>query len=292
MKRVIYSAAISLSFCLTAFAQTTTFPGLTGLGASTMTCVDRDGDGYGTGQLQVGPYSDLTSTTGISVAVNTAPLYGSGGSGGTPGLQVVTFTDGGGSGAIGNIAVNANGVPSGYVVITNPGSGYTSVPTHGTVATVTGTVTFSGGALASVVNSASHTFVDNGDNFHGLVVSGGSGWTPGNYTLQMVISGAAVLNGVAAASGAAGGQYTLPGCLGPDADDLDATVHSGPQAVAKYGSLTAFLAHLGYTPTRIWYVAPTGNDATCVSAGGPVGIGSPCLTIRTARCCTSPPEMP
>ena len=48
------------------------------------------------------------------------------------------------------------------------------------------------------------------------------------------------------------GYGTGAGCQGPDADDLDATVHTGPQAVAKYGTLSAFLAHLGYSPTRIW----------------------------------------
>ena len=74
------------------------------------------------------------------------------------------------------------------------------------------------------------------------------------------------------------GYGTGPGCLGPDADDLDATIHTGPQAIAKYGTLTAFLGHLGYNPLRIWYIATNGNDTSCVSSGAPVGIGSPCLT--------------
>jgi hypothetical protein len=119
MRRLIYCTIILLALCLLAFTQSATFPGLNGLGSSTMTCVDRDGDGYGTG----------------------------------------------------------------------------------------------------------------------------------------------------------------PGCTGPDADDLDATVRTGAQAISKYGTLSAFLAHQGYTPTRIWYIAKTGNDATCVSGGAPVGIGSPCATF-------------
>ena len=57
------------------------------------------------------------------------------------------------------------------------------------------------------------------------------------------------------------GYGTGPGCLGPDADDLDATVHTGAQAIAKYGTLAAFLTHLGYSPLRIWYIATTGNDS-------------------------------
>jgi hypothetical protein len=74
------------------------------------------------------------------------------------------------------------------------------------------------------------------------------------------------------------GYGTGAGCQGPDADDLDAAVHTGAQALGKYGTLTAFLAHLGYSPSRIWYIATTGNDSTCISGGGaPVGIGSPCL---------------
>ena len=47
--------------------------------------------------------------------------------------------------------------------------------------------------------------------------------------------------------------------LGPDADDNDATVHTATQAIAKWGSMSAFLAHLGYSPGRILYVSPTGE---------------------------------
>ena len=56
------------------------------------------------------------------------------------------------------------------------------------------------------------------------------------------------------------------GCLGPDADDNDATVHSGSQAIAKYGSINAFLVHLGYqsatSPAPVYCISTTGNDAT------------------------------
>ena len=55
-----------------------------------------------------------------------------------------------------------------------------------------------------------------------------------------------------------------PGCIGMDADDTDASVHSAAQAIAKYGTLNAFLSHLGYNPTRIWYISPTGNNSTGV----------------------------
>lgn len=75
-------------------------------------------------------------------------------------------------------------------------------------------------------------------------------------------------------------------CTGADADDHDASVHTGAQAITKYGTLTAFLATRGYNPTRIWYIATTGNDGTCKSGSAPVGIGSPCASwtpIHTAQ---------
>ncbi len=75
------------------------------------------------------------------------------------------------------------------------------------------------------------------------------------------------------------GYGTGPGCTGPDADDLDTSVHTGSQFVTKWSTLSAGLTHLGYTPTRIWYIATTGNDGSCVSSSAPVGIGSPCLTF-------------
>ena len=59
-----------------------------------------------------------------------------------------------------------------------------------------------------------------------------------------------------------------PGCIGPDADDGDATVQTAAQAIAKWGTLAAFLQHRGYSNTsRIWYLATVangGNDSTCV----------------------------
>jgi len=35
--------------------------------------------------------------------------------------------------------------------------------------------------------------------------------------------------------------------------------------LAKWGSVSAFLAHLGYNPNNIWYLSTTGNDATCAA---------------------------
>jgi hypothetical protein len=63
------------------------------------------------------------------------------------------------------------------------------------------------------------------------------------------------------------GYGTGPGCLGPDADDTDATVHSPAQVIAKYGSINTFLAHIGYqnlaAPSTVTCIdAVRGNDST------------------------------
>src|SRR5262245_34210281 len=67
------------------------------------------------------------------------------------------------------------------------------------------------------------------------------------------------------------------GCTGRDADDLDATIHTGAEAVTKYGTLTAFLSKLGYDPTNIYYISTSGTDT-----------GSPpaCKNNSAAPCAT------
>ena len=59
-----------------------------------------------------------------------------------------------------------------------------------------------------------------------------------------------------------------PGCLGPDADDNDVSVHTGAQAISKRGSLAAFLAYRQYNPTHIWYMAPASASPNCQSSIG------------------------
>ena len=61
-----------------------------------------------------------------------------------------------------------------------------------------------------------------------------------------------------------------PGCLGPDADDNDASVHSAAQVITAYGSVNAFLVNRGYqsssTPATVWCISPAGNDSTGASS--------------------------
>ena len=50
--------------------------------------------------------------------------------------------------------------------------------------------------------------------------------------------------------------------LGPDADDNDPAVNTAASAIQRYGSTQALLAHLGYSPRRMLFIAPGGNDST------------------------------
>lgn len=73
------------------------------------------------------------------------------------------------------------------------------------------------------------------------------------------------------------GYGTGSGCTGRDADDFDATIHTGAEAITKYGTLAAFLSHRGYTPTNIYYISPSG-----VNAGSPPA----CKNNAAAPCAT------
>src|ERR1035438_5026570 len=44
--------------------------------------------------------------------------------------------------------------------------------------------------------------------------------------------------------------------FGPDADDNDATVNTPASVLTKYGSINAFLTHLGYPTNRVFYIDP------------------------------------
>jgi len=69
------------------------------------------------------------------------------------------------------------------------------------------------------------------------------------------------------------------GCTGPDADDQDSAVHTAAQFISKWTDIPTGLRHLGYNPTNIWYLSPsgvdTGSPAACKNT---VGFGSPCAT--------------
>jgi hypothetical protein len=232
MKGVLLAILIALPAC----AQT-----LHGLGSSSKTCVDLDGDGYGTG-----PLAGLITTSSVPV---------------TPGAQTVTL------GATTGLAV-------GQRVRYDTGTNLEFVAlTAVSGSTITGNFL---GAHASGVTLSAGT-------------RGDSLWFPG-YTTDD------------------------PGCLGPDADDRDATVQTAAQGITKYGSLAAFLAKLGrdiqiyesdtatgasqgtgvgallQNTAHTYYLAPsspsancTGTTAQCTGMAYPtnncVTINTPCLTV-------------
>jgi hypothetical protein len=59
------------------------------------------------------------------------------------------------------------------------------------------------------------------------------------------------------------GYGTGAGCLGPDADDDNAAVHTAAQAVSAYGSIPALYNRRGYFPSKYWILDITsGVDGT------------------------------
>lgn len=194
----VYCSVLISALCISSVSHGAQVPVTNGLGGS-LTCADRDGDGYGTGPVGLGPFTDLT----IDPSVN------------------------------------------------------------------------------NKVTSASHTFVAS-DVGRVITITSGSGFNPSWYLISSVSSGAATLthrDGYTAAvgtPGATGGNWVIYGCLGPDADDLDASVHTASDVLAKYGTMQKFLAHLGYTPTRIWLLDSTGTSTA--GACTPSTFESSCLT--------------
>ena len=73
-----------------------------------------------------------------------------------------------------------------------------------------------------------------------------------------------------------------PGCLGPDADDNDATVHSYSDVITTYGSLATFWLHMGWALTGVLYV--DGGSGSCASVSTPFTYSATtaCATIDAA----------
>ncbi len=88
------------------------------------------------------------------------------------------------------------------------------------------------------------------------------------------------------------GQGT--GCTGPDADDNDDAIHSAAQTISAYGSINAFLIHLGYqagsSPSTVWCLDPAGSDMTGASnANADTACTTPFLTYNHIIGMLSPP---
>lgn len=208
-------------------------------------------------------------------------------SNGTHSITAVATDANGNVGTSPSVSVTvANAVASPTVSITSPASG----------ATLNGTVSISASASSST-SIASVQFRLDGANLGAAVTASPytTSWnttnaTNASHTLTAIatdslgnvttsiavnvtvnnaisVSSSSTYNGLGSSTltcvDVDGDGYGVgPGCAGPDADDNDPTVQTAAQAIAKYGTLSAFLAHLGYTPNRIWYLSPTGNDVS------------------------------
>lgn len=189
-----------------AFTLTITSPGTNGLGGSSFFCVDRDGDGSGTGPIKLGPFTDLVSD----------------------------------------------------------------------------------GSNALKVTSASHSFVA-GDVGRVITITSGTSFTLAWYLISSVSAGAAILTqpgGFPASVGGTsltGGHWVIYGCTGPDADDLDYAVQTGAQALTKWGTMQAFLTHLGYAPIRIWLLDASGSPtaSSCTPATFSACVAAPRSAVPT-----------
>jgi len=73
-----------------------------------------------------------------------------------------------------------------------------------------------------------------------------------------------------------------PGCLGPDADDTDATVYTLAQVLSRYSTLAAFWSHLGYTPVHALHVDGSSGSCTPVSTPFTYSSVTACGTIAAA----------
>jgi putative Ig domain-containing protein/parallel beta helix pectate lyase-like protein len=312
--RWAYSAALNQFVTLNEYNQDVfAYQRDYGLGHSTMTCIDRDGDGYGTGPQAFGPYTDLV-ITGPPISTPSPPSVAVVGTPGTTSyyyflstcsaLPVVSCT----VPSAGSLVTTANATlnSSNYVSVTwtDTSNTYmlfratTSTVPSGTGGQVLGVPTCSAGTCtvldqsnatlstavspSGFVTSAAHPFTS-ADIGRVLHITSGTGFTlRDGVSIETVVSGEAGLSSVVGTAGLTNGNWEIDGCLGPDADDLDASVHTGAQAIAKWGSLKAFLAHQGYSPGNFWWVDPAaGSDSnTCHDTDANSASGTPCQTLN------------
>jgi Right handed beta helix region len=59
----------------------------------------------------------------------------------------------------------------------------------------------------------------------------------------------------------------------------DGTVHTTAQVLAKYSTIDAFFAAVGYQPLRWWAISTTGNDSTCSPGTSAHALAAPCASF-------------
>ena len=205
------------------------------------------------------------------------------------------------------------------------GDGYGTGPLANLVTTTSTTIT--GGALATItlgavtgLQTGQRIRIDSSYNMELVTLTAVSGSTVTGFFLIPHASGVTVSAGTASDGSLwfPGYAHDDPGCLGLDADDRDATVHTAAQGITKYGSLALLLAKLGrdwqtyetdtaadvigsagqaaaasallQNPAHTYYLAPatpsagcTGTTAQCTGVAYPtnncITVSTPCLTI-------------
>ncbi len=130
---------------------------------------------------------------------------------------------------------------------------------------------------------------NNGDLYHRTDISAvygpkASGSWPGtfSYTIGVGCTTAYHIDKDCDGYGVGPTQLTVdPNPLfGVDADDNDAAVNTPASVIAKWGTISAFLTHLGYPTNRIIYIDPVnGSDSTGAgTVGSPYQTWSPVIT--------------
>jgi hypothetical protein len=174
-----------------------------------------------------------------------------------------------------------------------------------TAAVQWGAYTYSFAATGTTPISWSATGLPSGLSMNSSGVISGESTSAGTFTLAVTASNSA---------GSAQGNFSLtvtparwighstyncvdvdgdgygvgPGCLGPDADDTDAGVHSASDALSKWDTLAAFWSHLGYTPNKVLFV--DGGTGSCTRVASPYVYSAPtaCASIDVAISAMSP----
>lgn len=263
------------------------YNGPTGIGHSTIQCVDRDGDSYG-----VGPISVInTSTTGITSAGSSIVTPSSM----TTAITNVTTTNG--SAVITGITnlytiqagetISGSGIPSNTTIL------YVQTGTIPTQVVMSANATASATVTVNVgIGVGTVLRVDTLYNMERVVVSSITGST---FTASFAIAHAS------------SAQITDMGCLGPDGDDLDGSVWTPAQIATKYESGTSntavphFLGKLANdillsnpggvsantaaqvstlrSPTVVYWLAPSTASPAGSNSNNCITSATPCLTV-------------
>jgi hypothetical protein len=243
-----------------------------------------------------GTGGNWTNASGGTAVVGAIALTSTSGPISPPASYTLTVANGSGSGSYTagtSVTITANTPPAGQsflnwtgATVANPSASTTELTMPAAAATVTanfGTLQ-SAGATTNVMQSGvgvpTSSVGNNGDLYHRTdipMIYGPKtlGVWPATYSYIVGIGCTTVYHIDKDCDGYGIGPTTIttdPNPLfGPDADDNDPTVNTSASVIANYGTINAFLTHLGYPTNRVFYIDPThGVDASgCGTAASP-----------------------